>query len=128
MSTTSDWDMNRLFKVTRMIHSDESVARILAELLNEPATAQELCKKCEISPIKCLHTLRKLKKNGLISIVRAIKPGADDGETAFRYRSILDPRFIKLEDGRIKVKLPGTLKHSKGASTDISRVFGSYSD
>ena len=128
MSTTSDWDMNRLFKITRMIHNDESAARILAELFVEPATAQELCEKCDISPVKCLHTLRKLKKNRLISIVRTITPGTDTGESAFRYKSILDPRYVKFEDGRIKVKLPGALKRSDNPERDISGILEKYSD
>jgi hypothetical protein len=124
----SDWDMNKLFKITRMIHNDENVARILAELFVEPASAQELCMRCDISPVKCLHTLRKLKKNGLIAIVRNITPGSDDDGTSFKYKSILDPRFVKFEDGRIKVKLPGAMRESLGKDSDIARILDSYSD
>ncbi len=128
MRHTSDWDMNKLFKITRMIHNDENVARILAELIMEPASAQELCKKCDISPVKCLHTLRKLKNNGLISIVKNITSGGDDGGASFKYKSNLDPRFVRFENGRIKVKLPGALKPSLGKDRDISRILDSYSD
>ena len=124
----SDWDMNKLFKITRMIHNDENVARILAELFVEPASAQELCKRCDISPVKCLHTLRKLKKNGLIAIVRNITPGDDNDRASFKYKSILDPRFVKFENGRIKVKLPGALRQSLGKDRDISRILDSYSE
>ena len=124
----SDWDMNKLFKITRMIHNDENVARILAELFVEPASAQELCKRCDISPVKCLHALRKLKKNGLIAIVRNITPGDDNDGASFKYKSILDPRFVKFENGRIKVKLPGALRQSLGKDRDISRILDSYSE
>ena len=124
----SDWDMNKLFKITRMIHNDENVARILAELFVEPATAQELCKRCDISPVKCLHTLRKLKKNGLIAIVRNITHGDDNDGASFKYKSILDPLLVKFENGRIKVKLPGAMRSSLGKDSDISRVLDSYSD
>jgi len=128
VSQLSDWDLNRLFKVTRMIHNDETVARILAELIVEPASAQELCKRCDISPVKCLHTLRKLKKNGLIAIVRNIAPGADDDGASFKYKPVLDRRFVKFEDGRIKVQLPGVMRKSLGKDSDISRVLDSYSE
>jgi hypothetical protein len=94
----------------------------------EPASAQELCKKCDISPVKCLHTLRKLKKNGLIAIVRVITPGGDDEGASFKYKSIMDKRFVKLENGRIKVRLPGALRPQLGKDTDISRILDSYSE
>ena len=120
--------MNKLFKITRMIHNDEYVARILAELILEPASAQELCKKCDITPVKCLHTLRKLKKNGLISIVRNISYGGDDDVSSFKYKSLLDPRFVQFENGRFKVRLPGVLRPSLGKDSDISRILDSYSE
>lgn len=127
MRSTGEWDMNRLFKITRMIHNDATVAMILAELIVEPASAQELCKRCNISPVKCLHTLRKLKKHDLIKIVRNITHSDADDGGSFIYKSNLDSRYIKLENGRIKVLLPGVSRQQLGKESNISRVLDSYS-
>ncbi|UCG67932.1 MAG: helix-turn-helix transcriptional regulator [Thermoplasmata archaeon] len=120
-------EVHRLFKMTMLIHKDKNIARILAATLRKPLSAQQISRICEIPPMQCYRTIRKLKEYGLIKVTKKVLANGRSDSSVFLYKADLDKRFIHFENGRFRVKFPAVFSLSNGKEIDFRTFFESYS-
>lgn len=109
-----------------LIHKDRCVARILAATMKKALTAQQICERCSIPPVQCYRTIKTLKENGLMEVVRKVIPENTMDAPVFLYRAQLNQNYVHFENGRFKVKFPAVFRLSNGQEIDLKTFFESY--
>jgi hypothetical protein len=112
--------------MTMLIHKDKNVARILAATLRRPLSAQQISRICEIPPMQCYRTIRKLKEHGLMRVTKKMVVGGGGDSSIFLYKADLDRRFIRFENGRFRVKFPAVFRLANGKEIDFKNFFETY--
>jgi len=120
-------ELHRKIVITRLIHEDKNIARILVATMKRPLSVPQISKRCNIPPGKCLHMIKKLKKNGLIKAVKKVVSEENPGNVIFLYKAQLDRTLIRFKNGRFKVKFPKEFFLSNGQKIDIKTFIESSS-
>ena len=118
-------ELRKIFKMTMLIHKDKNIARILAATMRRPLSPQQISKICDIPPMQCYRTIKKLKQNGLIKVVRKVAVKGKPDKSIFFYKAQLNPEFFYIENGRFKVRFPAVFRLSNGKEVDLKAMFES---
>lgn len=120
-------ELHRKIVITRLIHEDKNIARILVATIKRPLSIPQISKRCNIPPGKCLREIKKLKKNGLIKPVKKVVSEKNPKNVIFLYQAQLDRTLIHFENGRFKVEFPKEFFLSNGKKIDIKTFIESSS-
>ncbi len=120
-------ELDRLLKMMMIIHKDRSVARILAATMRKPLNGQQISKICDIPPVQCFRTIKKLKENGFLKVVKKVRVKGRPDTPVFFYKAQLDQKFFHFENGRFKVKIPAVFRLSNGKEIELKPLFESHS-
>lgn len=119
-------ELHKIFKMTKLIHKDRNIARILAATMRRPLSPKQISKICDIPPMECYRTIKKLKQNGLVKVVRKVAVKGKPETSIFFYKAQLNPEFFYIENGRFKVRLPAVFRLSNGKEVDLKTMFESH--
>lgn len=119
-------ELQKIFKMTMLIHKDRNIARILAATMRRPLSPKQISKICDITPMECYRTIKKLKQNGLVKIVRKVAIKGKPDKSIFFYKAQLNPEFFYIENGRFKVRFPAVFRLSSGKEVDLKAIFESH--
>lgn len=111
-----------------LIHKEKYAARILAVLMKKSLSAQQICNICSIPPPQCYRTIKKLKENDIIEVVKKMVPEDKPDVPVFFYKAQINESYVFIENGRFRVKLPAVFRLSNGREIDIKSFFESQSN
>ena len=120
-------ELQRLFRLTMLIHKEKYAARILAALMKKSLSAQQICNICSIPPPQCYRAIKKLKENDLIEVVKKVVHENKPDTPVFFYKAQINESFVCIENGRFRVKLPAIFRLSNGREIELKSFFESQS-
>jgi transcription initiation factor IIE alpha subunit len=112
-----------LYEITKLIKNEKSAVKIIAVIIDEPLSAEDIVEKCGLSAIQCHRLLRKLREIGLIKLVRSAQSEALPEQGTFLYQAQLSPDLIRFENGRFKMRFPSVLNLPGDERIDVKAFF-----
>ena len=113
----------KLYEITKLITREKSAVKLMAAILDEPLSAEEIVEKCGLSAIQCHRILRKLREIGLIKLVKSTQSDGSSEQSTFLYQAEMSPDFIRFEDGRFKMRFPAVLNLPGDEKIDVKVLF-----
>jgi transcription initiation factor IIE alpha subunit len=123
VETLDTEDHKSLYEITKLIKNEKVAIKLIAVILDEPLSAEEIVEKCGLSAIQCHRLLRKLREIGLIKLVKSAQSEGSSEQGAFLYQAQIDPDFIRFENGRFKLRFPAILNLPGDEQVNVKALF-----